>query len=617
MPSIHGERDVVIDVTIKSDTRGAKEAAGELEHIDKAAGKSAKSLGEVDKAADKTGHSMRTAAGDQKLFREEVAKSTARIEELERTMLRTGDRSLRRQIASERSWLNALKKIPLQEGAKSPFEGVADQRLMGVPAPVLLGGLTALSAAGPAIGAMLAGLVGGAVGTAGLAAGLLSAAKSQTVQAAAHTFGQEIADEFFRGGAAFERPAIQAMHTIEQAFKDMHVPEALAKLAPTVDTIADGFADMGRNIMPGFNRALDRMGPFAEVAKEGLGDLGSSLGRFLDDITKSPGALAGLDAAFKLINGTVVFLGASIKFLADAFGGALQIGIKVTDLLRQIPGVGEAMWGKLNDLMKNMMEEANNAKPLKEQLGQVVTQVHNLGDAFVDTARANDIFNDAMDRAYGNALNFLDAQISVEEALDRFAEGIREHGKSLDVDTEAGRANLRALEDITRGASDAAKQKLIETGSVKDANAVYEFYRQKLYDTFIALNYTRAEAQRMADQWLALEKLKDITKTFTIRRYTLGAIPPNTFGGGFQEFAGGGVVQGPYGSPQLAIVHAGERVLTPQQQRMAMSGGGYGSDAVRPFVYSGGNRIVSVVIDEIRREVSKLGGDLAVLGLKL
>jgi hypothetical protein len=34
-----------------------------------------------------------------------------------------------------------------------------------------------------------------------------------------------------------------------------------------------------------------------------------------------------------------------------------------------------------------------------------------------------------------------------------------------------------------------------------------------------------------------------------------------------QEFAGGGMVDGPPGSPQWALVHGGERVLTPEQQR--------------------------------------------------
>lgn len=38
-------------------------------------------------------------------------------------------------------------------------------------------------------------------------------------------------------------------------------------------------------------------------------------------------------------------------------------------------------------------------------------------------------------------------------------------------------------------------------------------------------------------------------------------------GGGPQEFARGGVVQGPMGSPQEAIVHAGETVRTPEQER--------------------------------------------------
>ena len=46
---------------------------------------------------------------------------------------------------------------------------------------------------------------------------------------------------------------------------------------------------------------------------------------------------------------------------------------------------------------------------------------------------------------------------------------------------------------------------------------------------------------------------------------------------GFLGFQTGGMVPGARGVPQLAVVHGGEQVLTPQQQRMGGAGGGGGS----------------------------------------
>lgn len=79
-----------------------------------------------------------------------------------------------------------------------------------------------------------------------------------------------------------------------------------------------------------------------------------------------------------------------------------------------------------------------------------------------------------------------------------------------------------------------------------------------------------------------------ITVTTTYRSYgqppiTYGATPTVSWGGGRQEFAEGGMVLGPEGSPQAAIVHAGERVLTRQQQaEMARGSNGDGDEMLAP-----------------------------------
>ena len=51
--------------------------------------------------------------------------------------------------------------------------------------------------------------------------------------------------------------------------------------------------------------------------------------------------------------------------------------------------------------------------------------------------------------------------------------------------------------------------------------------------------------------------------------------------GGFLGFATGGTVPGPIGAPRLAIVHGGEQVLTPQQQRNQQN---HGRPPDRPMV---------------------------------
>jgi len=121
---------------------------------------------------------------------------------------------------------------------------------------------------------------------------------------------------------------------------------------------------------------------------------------------------------------------------------------------------------------------------------------------------------------------------------------------------------------------------------VADANAVYDTYRQKLYDTFIQAGKTAEEAQILVDKWLALSQLADIDKWVNIHqntyRATYGPDAP-TYGAGFQEFAEGGYVKGPYpGAPVMVEAHVGELVQTVQQQQAQQwNGGGVGGGTVR------------------------------------
>jgi len=72
-----------------------------------------------------------------------------------------------------------------------------------------------------------------------------------------------------------------------------------------------------------------------------------------------------------------------------------------------------------------------------------------------------------------------------------------------------------------------------------------------------------------------------ISKASNIRSRIGGII------GRIPGFAGGGIVPGPTGAPQLALVHGGERVQTPAQQRMG-GGGGSGGGATYNITVNAG-----------------------------
>src|SRR5690606_20312903 len=81
---------------------------------------------------------------------------------------------------------------------------------------------------------------------------------------------------------------------------------------------------------------------------------------------------------------------------------------------------------------------------------------------------------------------------------------------------------------------------------------------------------------------------------------------------GLQEFATGGIVEGPIGSPQLVVAHAGERVLTPQQQRALETGPTQVMLSFRPS----GDRLIDAIMEGLRVEIDRRGGDGRALGIR-
>ena len=519
-------RDITLDVTIRARTADADKAAAALKR--------------VDEQAAHAGKSMQGMTGDSKILNAEIKKSEQTIKDLDKVLLEFGnDKSVRSRLRSERSWLSDLKRMEKDLAPAAEQAGVAVGSSFskgisgalgdvgGAGTGILIGVLVgAVVAAAPTIGAVLGGAMAGTVGTGAMALGIISAAKDDRVRAAAHRFGDDVSAELFRGDA-FVTPVIRALAILRDGLRSLNLSGSLAKVAPTVDIMARGFVSLARNVMPGLNAALDRMGPFANAASRGLAQTGSALGYLIDRVTVSKGAVEGLSTLFHILNGSIRAVGLTIQILsniyeqwvkiermaiAEAEGFALALG-KI-DLAEQLHNIG-----------RGLDEMANNAGPTANAVGDVTVGVQSFGEAASLAAVAQGRLNSALEKGHQDFLSFMGADIGAEAALDRFTNGVREHGRSLDKNTEIGRENLTNLLDLARAAQDAAEKKYEETKSVQDANAVYEQYRQRLEAQLKVLGYTKTQIKQIIDLWFGLAQAPDINKDLNIHINTIGSMP--------------------------------------------------------------------------------------------
>lgn len=531
----------------------------------------ARDLREMRREADRTGDSFHTTSEESFDLERAIAHQRTEIKRLNEEFRQTGDRHLFRDMARERRELNELLRVAgngIGAGSDSPLDlGAAGIKPMHAVIGALVG---ALVAAAPTIGAMVGGLLGGAIGTAALAGGILTAVKSPAVRQAAHSFVGVISDEFFRRSDVFVKPVIAALHELESAFKDLRLPEALSIMAPLVKVITKGLTDMLRNAMPGFVTALSRMGPFAEEAAKGFAQFGTTLGKFMDNITASKGAVAGLQFSFALINGLIAETGVAIKILSDLFLQWMKIN---RDAAAVASGFAAALgqadlaaeFGRIAAGIDRMLGRQGTGG-----LPQMTVGVASFGAAADEASRATGHLAGALTEAHTAFLQWQGALINVEEALDNLQAALKASNGSIDVHNEKGRAARQALLLFADAAREAAQKKLDETHSVKEAEKVYESYRKQLVDSLVAAGKTRKEAERLARAWLGVPPRVEtkVVTTFV----TKGSLPKVTYTNlpAGEIMPGHRASGGPIGPGDWIVGEEG-----PERMRIDSSGRGY------------------------------------------
>lgn len=641
-------RDITLTVEVKEKGDGAKKAAKDLEGVDKAAVGAADSMKganaeaskfertidsvganveDLDQSLTSATRTVRTHEEQVAHLRAEYARTQKQLKELDIQLADTNltDKAgLKKARSEQRALLVDIRAaaramdVDLIEKVKPALRAGAGGlgSIGGLPTPAVAGLVGAGSVAGIPLAAMIGGAISGAAGTAAMAAGILSAAKDSRVQAAAKSFGQSISAEFFHGGEAFVQPVIDGLAILKDAFHDIDLGESLEKVAPTVTVIAEGIADFARNFKPGFDKALERMGPFAEAAAEGIGDLGDALGDTVDMITDSEGAVDGIRLTFAALGGTLRFIGAELKFLEDRWHEIINVAGMFTSIgahtgfatldqgIRQLTGHSGELRGSITFMGSSAGEAAKKSFELANGLGAV--------DKNAIDATAS------LKNFYHAQLGVIDAKIAFEQSLDDMAEALKKNGNSLDITGQKGRDNMIAIQSAIKDAI-RVRDELAAQGKIEEANAAY----QRMIDKI---------RQVAKDAGISKQKIDELTKpvsfTITANLVTKGNFPKyvssnfsqpaqDAMGVG-RRASGGPVTKGmPYvvgdgGRPEWFVPNESGYVYP----KVPSSGGG-GAMNARPLVIQPtGNPFTDAAFQWLRTEIAARGGTLAVLGLR-
>lgn len=272
------------------------------------------------------------------------------------------------------------------------------------------------------------------------------------------------------------------------------------------------------------------------------------------------------------------------KSLADmaSNGGATQAKLA----LERLRAAGQLTYAQFQDLLDQLPQykaaaeaAATSNTGLANGFGTAADNAGTLSRGLLDAVQAGQKLTDVFNQLNGANLNLSDAEIAAEAASRNLKDALKESNGSLDITKEAGAKAQSALNDLARKGAEAAQAMYEQTGSVDQASAEFEKYRQKLIDTLVQSGKTRAEAEKLANQYMQMppviatrvelygtdkaegqvQALKDslnrIPGTKTINITVREQLPPgisqgyllhNARGGIVDYYAGGGMNDGPH-----------------------------------------------------------------------
>jgi TP901 family phage tail tape measure protein len=391
-----------------------------------------------------------------------------------------------------------------------------------LPAPLLEAGLrmTALTGAGLLVaGAFTKGAVGLATWRSSLAkigeeSPKVASALEKTSRAAK---GVGIAVAAIQIASVFGSMQQQQIDKTTGSLTDM--AEALGSVAGSED-LAKLNSEVRRvqGSILGFSTGAPLVADVGSALKQ-LSDGGEGLAGFGNGVARTMNGLVGLKTNFDQLAEQVGKVDQALATMdpgkaQQAFAGISQAatdqGVSIEALAAQFPAYKAELQATAIQLGVNNLSNREYAEWMAGKVPAAITATMNAGtglnanltstqQALAGAGQSAQDYADSMFKLANDALKASGSQIGFEAAIDDTAAAIKKNGKGLDTNTEKGRANQRALDDLATS-SHAYVQTLVAQGATGDqAAAVMERARKAYIRSAEAAGASKTEAREMAD----------------------------------------------------------------------------------------------------------------------
>lgn len=210
----------------------------------------------------------------------------------------------------------------------------------------------------------------------------------------------------------------------------------------------------------------------------------------------------GQKAALKQMQGDVKAFDDSLSNLAKG-GNATAAKAFFDQLVVSLRAEGYSM-DQINKMFPQYAKAAADAAAsntgLAKGFGDATTNAQTLADTLGAAVKQGQSLMDVWNQLNGALSNTDSALLQANKDVDALKQSMIDNGTAFDQNTTKGLANRVALEQLSKDAAAAAQAKYEETGSVDQATATWQRYKDQAQATLQQMGLTQAQAQALVDQ---------------------------------------------------------------------------------------------------------------------
>lgn len=277
--------------------------------------------------------------------------------------------------------------------------------------------------------------------------------------------------------------------------------ESRARIDDLTGTLDKNTGAITSNTRAAVAKTLSDKGAFAAAKDLGIG---------LDDLTS---AAMGQASAQKVVNDRLDEVTQGYK---DAYAGAEDMSGGGQDLAKSMDTVRGAVGGSNKEVQAAIQRQKDmgvamkstsdtTAGAVKASDGYAAAQKR-VADAQTKAKKAADDLKKGIDNVNNAFLEGQASSDSYQAAIDDATASLKENGKTLDGNTEKGRANREALRSIISTGLGYADSLAKQGASAQTVAAQVQATRTAYINAGMAMGYSRKEATALADKFAAMPK---------------------------------------------------------------------------------------------------------------